>query len=68
MVVRQQVLGFGFKKAGILTNNGRNLFFARQNAELVAINNDQIWWFWCGCVGLWESSSQMPAQDEVSRS
>jgi len=40
--------GWAFDSNGILTNNGRNLFYACQNAEQAAINSYQIWWWGAG--------------------
>jgi hypothetical protein len=40
--------GWAFDGNGVLTNNGRNLFYACQNAEQAAINTYQIWWWGAG--------------------
>ncbi len=40
--------GFGFNNQGVLENNGRNLFYACQDAEQAALNSYQIWWWGAG--------------------
>ena len=40
--------GFSFNGQGVLQNNGRNLFYACQDAEQASINSYQIWWWGAG--------------------
>ena len=40
--------GFAFNSAGHLTNGGKSLFYACQDAEQAAINSYQIWWWGAG--------------------
>ena len=40
--------GFSFGPGGNLLNNGKNLFYACQNAEQAAIDSYQVWWFGAG--------------------